>query len=98
MSLLGSIPTVGPSLVAGSDELGVTGREVGPVGLLRVGAAASILFRVVSHPELMGPICFGIALEIVHLRWILWTQWTCRRCGDAHIDCGCKPDWLKHLL
>jgi hypothetical protein len=48
--------------------------------------------------ELLGPICLGIALEIVHLRWIVWMQWTCRRCTAPHIECGCKPSWLKHVL
>jgi len=48
--------------------------------------------------ELLGPICLAIALEIVHLRWIVWTQWTCKRCAVAHIECRCKPSWLKHVL
>ncbi|HVV58229.1 MAG TPA: hypothetical protein VHC45_07680 [Gaiellaceae bacterium] len=50
------------------------------------------------HPELLPFFCFAIALEAAHLRWILLTQWTCKGCGDAHVDCECKPAWVKKLL
>ncbi len=53
---------------------------------------------VMRHPELLPFFCFAIALEAAHLRWILLTQWTCKGCGDAHVDCECKPAWVKKLL
>ena len=51
-----------------------------------------------EHPELALTICTMIAVEIAHLRWILWTQWRCRRCSTVHIECQCKPGWVKILL
>jgi hypothetical protein len=29
-----------------------------------------------------------IALELQHLKWIVWEHWTCRRCGRKHHECG----------
>jgi hypothetical protein len=52
----------------------------------------------VEHPELALTICTMLAVEIAHLRWILWTQWRCRKCSTPHIECACKPTWLKILL
>lgn len=51
-----------------------------------------------EHQELLAPIATLIAVEIAHLRWILWTQWHCRKCKHAHIECECKPAWVKILL
>jgi hypothetical protein len=54
--------------------------------------------EVVDHPELLAPIATLLAIEIAHLRWVLWTQWRCRKCHVAHIECECKPGWVKILL
>ena len=29
-----------------------------------------------------------IALEIQHLKWIVWEYWDCRRCGVKRRECG----------
>jgi hypothetical protein len=50
------------------------------------------------HPELLLAFAAGLALALAHLRWIVLTQWTCRRCGDDHLHCECKPAWVKILL
>jgi hypothetical protein len=50
------------------------------------------------HAELLPAICAAIAIELAHLRWILLTQWKCRSCTESHINCGCKPVWVKMLL
>jgi hypothetical protein len=52
----------------------------------------------VKHPELLPTIATLFAVEVAHLRWILWTQWKCRKCRTVHIECACKPAWLKILL
>jgi hypothetical protein len=52
----------------------------------------------VRHPELLVLISTAIAVEIAHLRWIVYTQWKCRSCSETHIECPCKPVWLKRLL
>jgi hypothetical protein len=51
-----------------------------------------------EHSELLAPIAILLALEVTHLRWIIWTQWHCRRCHATHIECECKPAWVKLLL
>jgi hypothetical protein len=51
-----------------------------------------------SHAELLPAICGAIAVELAHLRWIVLTQWTCRSCTESHLNCDCKPVWVKMLL
>ena len=50
------------------------------------------------HPELLPVFCVGLAVALAHLRWVVLTQWTCRSCGCSHIECECKPAWVKLLL
>jgi hypothetical protein len=50
------------------------------------------------HPELLPAFCAALAVELAHLRWIVLTQWRCRTCAESHLDCECKPMWLKLLL
>jgi hypothetical protein len=50
------------------------------------------------HPELLAAFCAAIAVELAHLRWIVLTQWKCGTCAESHLDCECKPLWLKLLL
>jgi hypothetical protein len=69
----------------------------GPFGLLPVRHAVSMLVGM-RHPELLLAICGAIAIELAHLRWILLTQWKCRTCTESHLDCDCKPVWVKMLL
>jgi hypothetical protein len=71
--------------------------EDGPPGLLPVRHAGSMLVGM-RHPELLPAICGAIAIELTHLRWVLLTQWKCRTCTESHLNCDCKPVWLKMLL
>ena len=50
------------------------------------------------HPELLPLFATAIGIEIVHLRWIVLTKWTCRGCHATHMHCDCKYGWLKRLL
>ena len=50
------------------------------------------------HPELLPWYAGGLTLALAHLRWIVLTQWKCRRCGSTHLECECKPGWVKALL
>jgi hypothetical protein len=52
----------------------------------------------VRHPEFLPLFATALAIEVAHLRWVLLTQWKCRSCGVRHLDCGCKPAWLRMLL
>ena len=38
-----------------------------------------------------------IILEVNHLKWILWTYWSCAKCGRKHKDCGCSSKWFMYL-
>jgi hypothetical protein len=53
---------------------------------------------VLRHPELLPFFCIAIAIELVHLRWIMLTQWRCRGCKATHLECACKYGWLKRYL
>ncbi len=50
------------------------------------------------NAELLPVFCVALAAELVHLRWIVLTQWHCRSCGDAHLHCACKPAWIRIWL
>jgi hypothetical protein len=52
----------------------------------------------VRHPELLPAFAAGFASSLAYLRFIVLTQWKCRRCGDDHLHCECKPAWVKILL
>jgi hypothetical protein len=51
----------------------------------------------VTPTEILASICGLIALEVLHLKWIVWEHWHCRRCGTKHKDCGHMPAWAKLL-
>ena len=38
-----------------------------------------------------------IALEIQHLKWIVWEHWDCRRCGVKHRECGHGSRLVKYF-
>jgi len=52
----------------------------------------------IRHPELLPLFATALAIEVAHLRWILLTQWNCKSCGTRHLDCACKPAWMRMLL
>lgn len=58
------------------------------------GALAADPERSVQRPELFLGIVGLIAAEIVHLKWIWWTHWTCRKCGRKNHECGHGAKWM----
>ncbi|HZT92298.1 MAG TPA: hypothetical protein VFA05_09690 [Gaiellaceae bacterium] len=50
------------------------------------------------NAELAPAFCVALAVELAHLRWIVLTQWKCRTCREPHIDCACKPAWVRYFL
>jgi hypothetical protein len=50
------------------------------------------------HPELLPVFAVALAIEFIHLRWILLSRWTCSGCHATHWHCSCKYGWLKRLL
>lgn len=52
----------------------------------------------VDQTQLLIPIATLIAVEIVHLKWIWWTHWHCRKCSRKNRDCECESrKWLLYL-
>jgi hypothetical protein len=38
-----------------------------------------------------------IGVEVLHLKWLWWTKWECRKCGCAPRECGHGAKWLMFL-
>ena len=38
-----------------------------------------------------------ICVEVVHLKWIWWTEWHCRRCGAKNNVCRHGAKWMLFL-
>jgi hypothetical protein len=38
-----------------------------------------------------------VALEIQHLKWIIWEHWKCRRCGVKHRECGHGASFVRYF-
>ena len=50
-----------------------------------------------SHTQILLWCIALIVLEVNHLKWILWTYWSCAKCGRKHKDCGCSSKWVMFL-
>lgn len=37
------------------------------------------------------------ALEVQHLKWIVWEHWDCRQCGVKHRECGHGARLVKYF-
>jgi hypothetical protein len=66
---------------------------------LRAGPVRGTLgvVHVLSPTELLVSIVGLIAIEILHLKWIWLTEWTCRRCRLKNRDCECSGRWIRYL-
>ncbi len=53
--------------------------------------------RVLSPTELLVSIVGLMAIEILHLKWIWLTEWTCRRCRLKNLECECRGRWVRYL-
>ena len=53
---------------------------------------------VLGKTQLLLWICALVVLEINHLKWIWWTQWSCSKCGRKNEDCSCdRTKWMTYL-
>jgi hypothetical protein len=50
-----------------------------------------------SRTELLAWIVAFIALEVLHLKWIWLSQWSCGRCHRKNVDCDCNGRWVRYL-
>jgi hypothetical protein len=66
---------------------------------LREGPARGTLdvVHVLSPTELLISIMGLIAIEILHLKWIWLSEWTCRRCRLRNLECECSGRWIRYL-
>ena len=46
-----------------------------------------------SQLEIIAAIAVLFVVEVNHLKWIWWTQWDCRACGNKNRDCPCSDKW-----
>ncbi|HEY3017741.1 MAG TPA: hypothetical protein VGJ23_02815 [Gaiellaceae bacterium] len=59
-------------------------RQVGPV-------------HVLSKTQLLTSIMGLIVLELLHLKWIWLSEWSCRRCNRKNLECACSGRWMRYL-
>ena len=52
-----------------------------------------------SQTQILLWIVALFVLEVNHLKWIWWENWSCRRCTRKHKDCACETTkkWLMYL-
>ncbi len=52
-----------------------------------------------TRTEILTWIVALIVLEIYHLKWIWWENWSCRSCDAKHKDCACASSkkWVMYL-
>jgi hypothetical protein len=51
-----------------------------------------------SQDQLLVSIVLLIAVEMLHLKWIWWTQWACRVCKLKNEHCACdRRRWMMYL-
>ena len=53
--------------------------------------------HVLSPTELFASIMGMIAVEVLHLKWIWLSEWSCGRCHLKNLQCACEGRWIKHL-
>jgi hypothetical protein len=50
-----------------------------------------------SRTELLAWIVALFAIEVLHLKWIWLSEWSCGRCAQKNLDCACPGRWIKYL-
>jgi len=53
--------------------------------------------HVFSQTELLAWIVALFVTEVLHLKWIWLSQWSCRRCERKNLECACPGRWVKYL-
>ena len=63
-------------------------------------AAGDGSFRAVhvfSRSELLAWIVALFVIEVLHLKWIWLSEWSCGRCRQKNLACECEGRWVKYL-
>jgi hypothetical protein len=53
--------------------------------------------HILSPTQLLASIFGLFALEVLHLKWIWLSEWTCRRCRLRNLECRCSGRWSRYL-
>jgi hypothetical protein len=53
--------------------------------------------QVFSRMELLTWIVALVIIEVLHLKWIWLSEWSCGRCAMKNVDCACEGRWLKYF-
>jgi hypothetical protein len=53
--------------------------------------------HILSPTQLLVSIFGLIAVEVLHLKWIWLTEWSCRRCRLRNLECQCSGRWIRYL-
>jgi hypothetical protein len=53
--------------------------------------------HVFSRTELLAWITALFVIEVLHLKWIWLSEWSCRRCHQKNLACDCPGRWVKYL-
>jgi hypothetical protein len=53
--------------------------------------------HVLSPTQLLVSIFGLIAVEVLHLKWIWLSEWSCRRCHLRNVECQCSGRWVRYL-
>ena len=65
---------------------------------MTVGGADADPGWVMTHNQILLWIVALFVLEVNHLKWIWWENWSCRTCARVHKDCGCDTrKWIMYL-
>jgi len=52
---------------------------------------------LLSKTELLASIMALLILEVLHLKWIWLSEWSCRRCNRKNLECACSGRWTRYL-
>jgi hypothetical protein len=61
-------------------------------GLGRLGPV-----QVFTRTELLSWIVALLVIEVLHLKWIWLSEWSCGRCRQKNLQCACEGRWVKYL-
>jgi hypothetical protein len=53
--------------------------------------------HILSRTELLAWIVALFVIEILHLKWIWLSEWSCRKCTRKNLECACPGRWAKYL-
>jgi len=53
--------------------------------------------HLLSRTEFSAWIVALFVIEVLHLKWIWLSEWSCRKCARKNLDCGCPGRWTRYL-